>query len=443
MRSDPPLVVQPTAAYPAAMLHPHRAASAMAGLAAAAALATAHRAAMAPPATRSPGMAERAAVAPEPSHPPAAVAPAADPPIDPSTALPADPSSRRSAGPGAERMADPASQEPSGRWHTGRAIPVPIAEIAGAAIGQAVYTGGGFTPPGGSIGRWFGRYDATDDAWAPLAELPVAVHHPMMAAADDRIWLAGGYTGRLQVAEATRRLDAYDPATDAWTAMPDMPGRRAAGFLVALDGRLHVVGGIGDAPDRMWIYDVAAGAWSDAPGPTPREHLGAAASGGRVYVVAGRGYGRGNVGLLEAYDPAAGAWERLPDMPGVCGGCSAAATADGRIHVTGGEGGGRTYGEHYVYDPEARAWHVAEPMPTTRHGIAAVAVGERFYVLGGGRQQGLDYSTVVEWWAPDAEAPTGEPPTVTAPSPTPGAPATAPATPAPAARVALPASQRP
>lgn len=297
----------------------------------------------------------------------------------------------------------------AGAWHTGAGLPVALAEIAGAVIDQAIYVGGGFTPPGGSVAAWFGRYDTADDAWAKLADLPVAVHHPMMAAAAGRVWLAGGYTGALNASTATRRLDAYDPAANRWTAMPDMPGRRAAGFMVALDGRLYVVGGIGDAEDRMWVYDVAAGSWSDAPGPTKREHLGAAVSGGRVYVVAGRGFGRGNTGVLEAYDPAAGTWARLPDMPGVCGGCSAAATADGRIHVTGGEGGGRTYDDHFVYDPAAGAWSVAEPMPTARHGIAAAAVGARFYVIGGGLKQGLDHSTLVEWWAPVAPGPLPDP----------------------------------
>lgn len=296
----------------------------------------------------------------------------------------------------------------AGTWRTGADLPVPLAEIAGAAIGQAIYAGGGFTPPGGSVGAWFGRYDVTDDAWARLADLPVAVHHPMLAAADGRVWLAGGYRGALNASTATRRLDAYDPGTDRWAAMPDMPGRRAAGFMVALGGRLFVVGGVGDAEDRMWVYDVAGGAWSDAPGPTKREHLGAAASGGKLYVAAGRGFGRGNSGLLEVFDPATGAWTRLADMPGVCGGCSAAATADGRIHVTGGEGGGRTYADHFVFDPAAGAWSVAEVMPTARHGIATAGVGERFYVIGGGLKQGLDYSTLVEWWAP--VAPTATPP---------------------------------
>lgn len=275
------------------------------------------------------------------------------------------------AGPrGPSTSARQRAHDDAGAWSTGAPIPVRIAEIAGAALGQSIYVGGGFTPPGNAIGRWFGRYDTTDDAWEALAELPTAVHHPMMAAAADRIWSAGGYTAGLNRAAATRRLDAYDPATGAWTAMPDMPGRRAAGFMVALAGvgdgaagALYVVGGIGDDEDRMWRYDIAAGTWADLPGPTPREHLGAAASGGKVYVVAGRGFGRGIVGTLEAYDPATGAWTRLTAMPGACGGCTAAATADGRIHVTGGEGGGRTYNDHYVYDPAAGTWSVPRRCP--------------------------------------------------------------------------------
>jgi len=316
----------------------------------------------------------------------------------------------------------------TGAWHTGAPIPVPLAEIAGAAIGQTIYTGGGFTEPRGSVGVWFGVYDTHDDAWERRADLPVAVHHPAMAAAGGKVWLSGGYTGRLDVREATARLDAYDPSVDRWARMADMPGPRGAHFAVHVDGAIYVGGGVSDpaARDEMWVYDIASDAWSSAPGlPTPREHLGAAASGGKVYVVAGRGFGLGDrSGILEVYDPSARSWERLPDMPGACGGCSAAATADGRIHVTGGESFDAvraTYREHYVYDPESRAWSVSDPMPTARHGIAAAAVGPRFYVLGGGLVAGLDYSTVVEWWAPSAP-PTAGPTRVPTEEPSPPAP---------------------
>ncbi|MCB0217681.1 MAG: hypothetical protein H6648_01615 [Caldilineae bacterium] len=314
-----------------------------------------------------------------------------------------------------------ASPDP-GRWSEGAPIPVPIAEIAAGEIDGVIYTGGGFTPPAGSIGSWFGAYDTRDDAWERRADLPLAVHHPGLVAAAGKIWLSGGYTARLNANDASRRLDAYDPARDAWTRMADMPGRRGAHAAVHIadtggsegeggsagPGRIYVVGGVAEAgaQDEMWIYDIAADRWTRAPGPTPREHLGAAASGGRLYVVAGRGFGLGaRSGILEAYDPTTEAWTRLPDMPGACGGCSAATTADGRIHITGGETQGMTYGEHYVFDPAAGTWSEAAEMPTTRHGVGAAAVGERFYVIGGGRIAGLDYSTLVEWWAPSVEPP--------------------------------------
>jgi N-acetylneuraminic acid mutarotase len=318
----------------------------------------------------------------------------------------------------------PTQDQPSpdpGRWKEGAPIPVPIAEIAAGVIDGVIYTGGGFTPPGAGIGSWFGAYDTSDDAWERRADLPVAVHHPGMVAAAGKIWLAGGYTAQLNVNNASRRLDAYDPASDRWTPMADMPGRRGAHAALHLDGeavadpgsgqaspgRIYVVGGVTEAGAQaeMWIYDIAADRWSTAPGPTPREHLGAATSGGKVYVLAGRGFGLGaRSGILEVYDPATGGWTRLPDMPGACGGCSAASTADGRIHITGGETQGMTYGEHYIYDPAAGAWSEAAEMPSARHGVAAAAVGDRFYVIGGGRIAGLDYSTLVEWWEPSGTA---------------------------------------
>lgn len=317
-----------------------------------------------------------------------------------------------------------------GSWSDGPPLPVEIAEMAGAAIGPTIYTGGGFTPPAGSIGTWFGCLDTSDDspAWERLTDMPVAVHHPGMAAGDGRIWLAGGYSGALTVSEATRTLFAYDPALDAWERKADLPGRRAAHFLVHEGGRLYAIGGTGDRTGSMFVYDIAADEWAEAPGPIPREHLGGAASGGLVYAIAGRGFGLGDrSAILESYDPNTGEWTRLSDMPGACGGCTAAATADGRIHVTGGETFGMaraTYRDHYVYDPAAGTWSVAAEMPTARHGLASAAVGDRFYAIGGGRIAGLAYSSLVEVWSPGGEPPSPSPttpgtttPGTTAPAP--------------------------
>lgn len=302
-----------------------------------------------------------------------------------------------------------------GTWSEGPSLPVEIAEMAGASIGPVIYTGGGFTPPGGSIGTWFGRLDtsAAAPAWERLADMPVAVHHPGMTAGDGRVWLAGGYTGALSVSEATRSLFAYDPAGGAWERKADMPGRRGAHFLIHTNGRLYAVGGVGDRSSNMFVYDIGTDEWAEEPGPTPREHLGGAASGGLVYAIAGRGFGLGDrSAILEAFDPATGEWTRLDDMPGPCGGCTAAATSDDRIHVTGGEtfGAARTtYRDHYVYDPATSTWSVAADMPTARHGLASAAVGDRFYAIGGGRVAGLAYSTLVEVWSPDGDAPTPSP----------------------------------
>jgi N-acetylneuraminic acid mutarotase len=300
------------------------------------------------------------------------------------------------------------AQATGGHWQTGRALPVQIAEIAAAEMNGRIYTGGGFSSGPEPVTRWFGVYDLSTDDWESVAALPEALHHFGMATAVDRIWLAGGYAAT-GLRNQSNRLYSYDPQMDAWKREPDMPGGRAAHTLIALDEALYVAGGTGDDTADMWVYDVASSTWTTEAGPIEREHLGGAASAGGVFVIAGRGFGRGIVGTLESFDPRAAAWTRLNDMPQGCGGCSAATTSDGRIHITGGEDANRTYAAHFVYDPATATWERAADMPTARHGVGAVAVGERFYVIGGGRQPGLDFSNIVEWWVPSDTPPTASP----------------------------------
>jgi hypothetical protein len=145
------------------------------------------------------------------------------------------------------------------------------------------------------------------------------------------------------------------------------------------------------------VYDPAADRWSSAPGlPTPREHLGAAASGGRVYVVGGRvgGIGR-NLATAEAFDPASGRWSSLADLPTARGGLAATATADGLVVAVGGEASA-TFREVEALEVASGRWRSLPPLPTPRHGLGVVAVGDTVYVLAGGPQPGLHTSAANE-----------------------------------------------
>src|SRR5918992_3187579 len=214
-------------------------------------------------------------------------------------------------------------------WRTLAPAPSERTEVAAAAVGGKIWVLGGYAPDGTTLAT-AEVYDTAADRWSRGPDLPVAVNHAMAATLEGVLHVAGGNDGdgpSTQVA----RLEG-----DGWRRLAPLPQGRSAGGLVALDGRLYLVGGVVDgglAADTQ-VYDPAADRWSPAPGlPTPREHLGAAASGGRVYVVGGRvgGIGR-NLATAEGFDPASGRRAGLAELPTARGGL--AATPQPGLHTS-------------------------------------------------------------------------------------------------------------
>ena len=170
-----------------------------------------------------------------------------------------------------------------------------------------------------------------------------------------------------------------------------MPEVRAAGGAAAIGNKIYVAGGVGPKglATRTLVFDVSAGSWSVAPGiSTPREHLGVATDGRRLYVVGGR---PPNTARAEVFDPGTGTWERLPDMPTARGGLAAAGTGNGLIVAAGGEAEA-TFPEVEAFDVDEHTWRRLEDLPTPRHGLGVVAVGNTVYVVAGGPEPGFAFS---------------------------------------------------
>jgi N-acetylneuraminic acid mutarotase len=268
-------------------------------------------------------------------------------------------------------------------WQTGPPLPVPRTEVAGAAVRGEIYIVGGYNADGSSSRR-VDVYTPAQQSWRRGADLPVAVNHAMAAAYRGRLYVVGGYSGDGRTLRTT-----YVLAKGKWRALAPLPASRAAAGIAIAGSRLYVVGGVrrpGVLARAAYAFDLRRQRWTTLAGPTPREHLAAAAVRGKVYAVAGRLRGiDSNQTTVEVWS---GKWRRVTPLPEARGGTGAAAVG-GRLISVGGEAPSGTIASVYSYDPGARRWARLPDLPTPRHGLAVVGLGTRVFVIGGGPRPGL------------------------------------------------------
>ncbi len=225
---------------------------------------------------------------------------------------------------------DPGARFKTIRWSEVQRRPEGTSEAHGAFVGGKLYTFGGFdwikdccTPT-----RHAYVYDPATNRWAQLADMPEGVSHAGTATDGTDIYWAGGYVEdppRTFQIFGTVHVWRYRVATNSYESMPELPVRRGAGAMEYLDGELHFFGGLtqgqaADAPEH-WVLDVLGGAttWTPAaPLPIARNHLGSAVLGGQIYAVGGQhGHDEALVvtTAVHSYDPATDQWTRREDIP--------------------------------------------------------------------------------------------------------------------------------
>jgi hypothetical protein len=146
---------------------------------------------------------------------------------------------------------------------------------------------------------------------------------------------------------AVAAVEAFDPGTGAWSALPDLPEPRCGYGLAASEGRLYLFGGrASDGPEsassEVWRFDDAGQTW-----------------------------------LAE------------PEMPQPRSDVAAVADTSGAIHLLGGlDRNGSATPDHWVFRPNAAEvrWETgsAAPLPDTRAALAVAWALDRLYVVGGG-----------------------------------------------------------
>jgi N-acetylneuraminic acid mutarotase len=288
---------------------------------------------------------------------------------------------------------------PAGRWQFGPETPRNQIEASATTIGDTIYVVGG-TPPGNL--HMVVAYDTRTKKFSEPPQLPTGLNHVQPASHDGKLYVAGGY---LDGRDPTNNFWQYDPKTKQWTELPPLPRPTAAGATVAIGDKLYVASGAPQtfsasgpvAPyEELQIYDFETGKWSLGPDiPQPRHHVSGAALDGKLYVAGGRGEADHSLATFERYDPATEQWETLPELPiGVAS--PGLVAVNGKLVIVGGEdqnewedGGGWVTPSAWEFNPKTYRWSRLPDMKFDRRGGGVAAVGDRVYAIGGSYCPGL------------------------------------------------------
>ena len=147
-----------------------------------------------------------------------------------------------------------------GAWVEKASMPTARSGGVAVALDGKIYVAGGRLPRGSD----FAVYDPAADQWEVLPDLPSQRNHITGAAINGRIHIVGGRLGNGLSPLKTTAHEVFDPQTRTWTtAAPMLRGRSGMNGVVAL-GCFHVWGGeapTGMTPDHDY-YDPRTDKWS-------------------------------------------------------------------------------------------------------------------------------------------------------------------------------------
>ena len=184
------------------------------------------------------------------------------------------------------------------------------------------------------------RYNPTSDTWTRIRDLPELITHAPVVADGSTLWILGGYVG-LNQKDSSPRVWKYDTVTDTYSPGPPLPAARGAGGAVVVGRQLHYFTGavrmdstgaqVQDFPDH-WVLNLDGGTtWTTStPVPNPRNHVGTVLLNGRVYLIGGQhSEAEAHTPQVEvdAFDVATGTWTRVADLPVARGHISASSFA--------------------------------------------------------------------------------------------------------------------
>lgn len=271
-------------------------------------------------------------------------------------------------------------------WASKQPLPEPLYGSAGVTLNGLIYSIGG--------SHWIVnyRYDPSANSWTRRADFPgppgvseggaAAVGSTIYAPCGD-LWPSTSF--RIEVT-----------GTDTWSLGPNVPTLRRGPGVVAVNGKVYVIGG-SDMLGTVEVYDPSTGNWTSRTSmPTPRSFFATAVIGDKIYTFGGLDANGVRTFWVEIYDTVSDTWSSGSWMPTRRMG-AVAGVLRGKIYVIGGnDNGGTGLNVIETYNPTTDSWQTMSPAPSSRWEAISGVIGDKIYVIGGAGGYGAALQTVEE-----------------------------------------------
>lgn len=280
-------------------------------------------------------------------------------------------------------------------WKTVASSPVGHSENFGGNLGGKLYSFGGYINSTYVATPRVDRYDPATNKWTRMNDLPAGMTHVATAVDGMSMYLVGGYpvvNGRQTF--ATNKVYRYDSNTDTYTALPNLPVARGGGAAAKVGNALFYMGGSDsarkDAKD-VWVLDLTQPAlgWKARPAlPEARNHPAAIGANGKVYFFGGQtgqDLAANHKANVYIFDPVTEVWSAGANM--INGGrshmTSSAFLYAGKVFLLAGESDSAVLRNVESYDLATNTWQSYANLPAARIAGVADVINGKFYFNGG------------------------------------------------------------
>ena len=270
--------------------------------------------------------------------------------------------------------------------------------------------------------------NAAANKWQVISELPTQRTGFATAVVNGKIYLIGGTPFQNRRGPyGLSTVEVYDPKTNSWERVTDMPTPRTSAETAVVNGTIYVCGGYNGIDNRavnlkfldtVEAYDPQNDTWTRKQGMSgARVAFGMGAVAGKIYSIGGSVHPLDRepkaplrIDLAEAYDPVTDTWVKRAKMPTRRSGVKAAVVRDA-IYAIGGGGwpqvgaGGPFLTVIEEYNPKINRWERKNEMPDLRLSFLTVVLDDVIHLIGGFTWQNRvpQYLSTVDTYNPETE----------------------------------------